>query len=109
MYGVRGGVEPAFMSTTTDRDVAAAYAAGSGAGIILEMEQGMVDRGGPPAPLKLPASPLPPRRALDAYPRSEPQASPLPFHKLLPQHHSLSLCAAGSELSWLSQYPHEQE
>ena len=46
--GVRGGVEPAFMSTTTDRQVALRYAAsGSGSSLIFELEQGMVDRGVP--------------------------------------------------------------
>ena len=44
-YNVRGGVEAAFMSTTTDRGVAARYASGGGAGLIFELEQGMVDRG----------------------------------------------------------------
>ena len=42
--GVRGGVDAAFMSTTRDRQVAVGYAAG-GTPMILEMEQGMVDRG----------------------------------------------------------------
>ena len=58
-YGVRGGIEPAFMSTTTDRKVAMDYAAGSKAGIVFCIQQGMVDR--------------------------------------------------GADISWLSQYPHEQE
>ena len=45
-YGVRGGVEPAFMSTTCDRDVALAYARSRGrASVIFEIQQGMVDRG----------------------------------------------------------------
>ena len=46
-YGVRGGIEGAFMSTTTDRGVALAYARGDGdkAGIVFEIQQGMVDRG----------------------------------------------------------------
>ena len=49
--GVMGGIEPAFMSTTTSRDVAMSYAAtgggatGGGAGFLLEIRQGMVDRG----------------------------------------------------------------
>ena len=38
-YGVRGGVEAAFMSTTACREVAASYASGGGAGLILELEQ----------------------------------------------------------------------
>ena len=58
-YGVRGGIEPAFMSTTTDRKVAMAYAARNDAGIVFCIQQGMVDR--------------------------------------------------GADISWLSQYPHEQE
>ena len=57
-FGVRGGVESAFMSTTTDRSVAMGYASHGSVGIVIEMEMGMVDR--------------------------------------------------GAELSWLSQYPHEQ-
>ena len=62
-FGVKGGVESAFMSTTRDKGVAVAYAnsqrAKGGPGFIFEIQQGMVDR--------------------------------------------------GSDLSWLSQYPHEQE
>ena len=46
-YGVKGGVEAAFMSTTLEVDVAMGYAAGDGSkmGIVLEIRQGMVDRG----------------------------------------------------------------
>jgi hypothetical protein len=44
-FNVAGGVEAAFMSTTADRSVAATYASGAGMGLILELEQGMVDRG----------------------------------------------------------------
>ena len=46
-FGVRGGVETAFMSTTTDRSVAMGYASGaaSGMGIVIEVQQGMVNRG----------------------------------------------------------------
>ena len=46
-YGVRGGVEPAFMSTTLDKEVAIGYAAGDGSrtGIAIEVQQGMVSRG----------------------------------------------------------------
>ena len=46
-YGVKGGVEPAFMSTTLEVDVAMGYAAGDGSkmGIVLEIRQGMVNRG----------------------------------------------------------------
>ena len=45
-FGVRGGVEQAFMSTTTDMSVAMGYASGGhGAGIVIEVQQGMVDRG----------------------------------------------------------------
>ena len=49
--GVRGGVEAAFMSTTTSRAVAVGYAGGpeaSGEGrapMVLELGQGMIDRG----------------------------------------------------------------
>lgn len=45
-FGVRGGVDLAFMSTTTDREVAVQYAsAGGGASLTLELRQGMIDRG----------------------------------------------------------------
>ena len=45
-FGVRGGVEQAFMSTTTEMSVAMGYASGGrGAGIVIEVQQGMVDRG----------------------------------------------------------------
>jgi len=52
-YGVRGGIEAAFMSTTVDREVAMSYAQGSSVGaattltpgFIFEIQQGMVDRG----------------------------------------------------------------
>jgi len=43
--GVRGGVEYGFMSTTTDKDVAFQYARGGGAGTILEIRTGMIDKG----------------------------------------------------------------
>ena len=58
-FGVRGGVEKAFLSTTTSRRVAMGYASGRGVGVCLEIMQGSVDR--------------------------------------------------GANLSWLSQYPHEEE
>ena len=61
-YGVRGGIDVAFMSTTLDKDVALRYAAQSGTerpGVCFCIQQGMVDR--------------------------------------------------GADISWLSQYPHEQE
>ena len=49
-FGVRGGIEPGFMSTTRDNRVALEYATGtvggpSGCGIVFEIQQGMVDRG----------------------------------------------------------------
>ena len=40
-----GGVEFAFMSTTTKREVALDYASRGKAGVIFEIMQGMVDRG----------------------------------------------------------------
>ena len=43
-FNVCGGVEYAFMSTTTDRKVAVHYA-GEKAGIVFEIQLGMVDRG----------------------------------------------------------------
>ena len=45
-FNVRGGVEFAFMSTTSDKKVAMEYAAGSGKqGIVFEIQMGMIDRG----------------------------------------------------------------
>ena len=45
-YNVRGGVEWAFLSATTDSNVAFNYARRTnGAGIVFEFEQGLVDRG----------------------------------------------------------------
>ena len=60
-FGVKGGVENGFMSTTLDRGVAMGYAKGDGSrpGIVIEAKQGMVNR--------------------------------------------------GADVSWLSQYPHEEE
>ena len=44
-FGVAGGVEAAFMSTTTSREVAMGYAGGGRNGIVFEVQMGMVDRG----------------------------------------------------------------
>jgi hypothetical protein len=45
-YGVRGGIESAFMSTTLKREEAIKYAAsGRTAPLIFEIQQGMIDRG----------------------------------------------------------------
>ena len=46
-FGVRGGVESAFMSSTLDRNVAMGYASGDKAtmGIVIEAQQGQVNRG----------------------------------------------------------------
>lgn len=44
-YGVKGGVESAFMSTTRNLHVAMDYASKKGAGFIFEIQQGMVNRG----------------------------------------------------------------
>jgi hypothetical protein len=43
-FGVSGGIEAAFMSTTRNRDVAMGYAKGK-TGLLFEMQMGMVDRG----------------------------------------------------------------
>ena len=43
--GFSGGVEYAFLSTSTDRTQAIEYASGGGASTVLEMRMGMVDRG----------------------------------------------------------------
>ena len=44
-FGVRGGIESAFMSTTANREVALAYAANRDQGLLFELQQGMIDRG----------------------------------------------------------------
>jgi hypothetical protein len=47
-YGIRGGVELAFMSTTTNRDVAICYSKPSNeetCSMVFEIQMGMVDRG----------------------------------------------------------------
>ena len=45
-YGVKGGVEYAFMSMTRDRAVALEYASSQGTvGIVFEVQQGLIDRG----------------------------------------------------------------
>ena len=44
-YGVRGGIEGAFMSTTLDEKVAKAYAADGAGGFVFEIQMGMIDRG----------------------------------------------------------------
>lgn len=43
-FGVCGGVEAAFMSTTTMRDVAMGYAGEGSAGVVFEIQMGMVRR-----------------------------------------------------------------
>ena len=40
-----GGVEQGFLSATTQREVAMAYASRSKAGVLFEIQQGLVDRG----------------------------------------------------------------
>ena len=40
-FGVKGGIEGAFMSTTKDRRVAMQYAASGSAGLVFEIQQGM--------------------------------------------------------------------
>ena len=42
---MRGGVEFAFTSTTTDADVARHYASRGKVGMVMEVQMGMVDRG----------------------------------------------------------------
>ena len=44
-FGVRGGIEGGFMSTTEDRQVAMSYAASGAASFVFEIQQGMIDRG----------------------------------------------------------------
>ena len=82
---VRGGVEAGFMSTTTDRTVAAGYAGGGsgaadGAGrapMIFELQQGMINRG---AELKW----------LSQYPHEE-EGAPSSPPNLQHREHTLSL------------------
>ena len=42
-FGVRGGIDPAFMSTTLDARVAGQYVGATG--VVFHIQQGMVDRG----------------------------------------------------------------
>ena len=44
-YGVRGGIEAAFLSTTRDEATALGYAKGTRGGFVFEIQQGMIDRG----------------------------------------------------------------
>lgn len=44
-YNARGGVELGFMSTTSNRDVAVEYASSAPGSLLLELEQGLLDRG----------------------------------------------------------------
>lgn len=44
-YCARGGVELGFMSTTSNREVAVEYASKSAGSLLMELEQGMTDRG----------------------------------------------------------------
>jgi hypothetical protein len=43
-FNVSGGIELAFMSTTTDREVATGYLRGQ-TGVVFEIEMGMIDKG----------------------------------------------------------------
>ena len=44
-FAARGGVELGFMSTTTNKEVAAEYAAAAPGSLLIELEQGLLDRG----------------------------------------------------------------
>ena len=44
-FDVCGGIENGFMSTTLDREVALGYASSGMAGVVFEVQMGMVDRG----------------------------------------------------------------
>ena len=44
-FAARGGVELGFMSTTTNKKVAAEYAAAAPGSLLIELEQGLLDRG----------------------------------------------------------------
>ena len=44
-FNVRGGIDPAFMSTTLDETVAKSYAASDKGSIVFAIQQGMIDRG----------------------------------------------------------------
>ena len=49
-FGVKGGIEGGFMSSTADKAVAMSYAS-SGVGFVFELQQGMIDRGANLTPL----------------------------------------------------------
>ena len=44
-FGVMGGIEGGFMSTTKKKSVAVSYAMSKGKGLVFEVQQGMIDRG----------------------------------------------------------------
>ena len=73
-YGVRGGIDSAFMSTTLKREEAVKYAtSGKAAPLIFEIQQGMIDRG-VKARKKLPDSLL--RIAAPESAEEEPESTP---------------------------------
>ena len=90
-YGVMGGIELGFMSTTTDRDVALMYMKQSGkaAKMIFEIRMGMIDRGAV-------------RNGFSNL-GELPVASQISMLKV----HPLALCA--QDVSLLSQFPGEKE
>jgi len=45
VFGVRGGIEKGFMSTSEDRDVAVSYMGASGTRVLFEIQMGMIDKG----------------------------------------------------------------
>jgi len=99
-FKVRGGVEFGFMSTTLNGEVAMDYAAGGGAGVIFEIQQGMVDRGADLSWLSQVVVPLPrpppsPRMMHRPHAPLHPttQRPPLPSHPI-PSHSPTSAILA---------------
>ena len=76
-FGVKGGIESAFMSTTLNEKVAISYASsGNGTGFVFEIQQGMVDRG---ADIGASPAPTPIRRHTPCTPHLRPEP-----HSFLP-------------------------
>jgi len=89
--GACGAVEFGFMSTTRERSVAVGYA-GASAATVVEIQMGMMDRGAVRAHLA-----ICPHHALH-----------LSTRRWATRHHPRRSCRS-QDLSWLSQYPHENE
>ena len=91
-FGVKGGIEAAFMSTTLDREVALSYAGGgSGAGFVFEIPQVTL-------PERPPALPSLPQRVRSTRKAFRPAMCA-----------SQGMVNRGADIGFLSQYPHEKE